>query len=327
MYRMLDAVSSKFLILESHMSGPDAILGALDFEGWFFCESQLTAPWGLALPGGRLAAVHAVLEGRCRIDLRGSGEARELQAGDVAFLPLDTPHALRSSPDVKAIPVADIPSLDRRDRQIVRLNHGGGGDRVTLLTVSFRTTGSLAPVALSGIEPLIVIPAGNYAKLRLLLELCRTEHHEPGFGQSAVLRRLGETLFIVTLQILAGEASSGTGWLSAVNDPRFGRVLEAVHSRPSYGWDLNHLAEIAGMSRSAFSQGFRNRFGMTPMNYLTLLRIDKASANLAKNRLPISRIARHCGYTSVPSFTRAFVKARNMTPSQFRNQAQSARAE
>jgi AraC-like DNA-binding protein len=327
MYRMLDAVSSKFLILESHMSGPDAILGALDFEGWFFCESQLTAPWGLALPGGRLAAVHAVLEGRCRIDLRGSGEARELQAGDVAFLPLDTPHALRSSPDVKAIPVADIPSLDRRDRQIVRLNHGGGGDRVTLLTASFRTTGSLAPVALSGIEPLIVIPAGNYAKLRLLLELCRTEHHEPGFGQSAVLRRLGETLFIVTLQILAGEASSGTGWLSAVNDPRFGRVLEAVHSRPSYGWDLNHLAEIAGMSRSAFSQGFRNRFGMTPMNYLTLLRIDKASANLAKNRLPISRIARHCGYTSVPSFTRAFVKARNMTPSQFRNQAQSARAE
>jgi AraC-like DNA-binding protein len=309
------------------MSGPDAILGALDFEGWFFCESQLTAPWGLALPGGRLAAVHAVLEGRCRIDLRGSGEARELQAGDVAFLPLDTPHALRSSPDVKAIPVADIPSLDRRDRQIVRLNHGGGGDRVTLLTASFRTTGSLAPVALSGIEPLIVIPAGNYAKLRLLLELCRTEHHEPGFGQSAVLRRLGETLFIVTLQILAGEASSGTGWLSAVNDPRFGRVLEAVHSRPSYGWDLNHLAEIAGMSRSAFSQGFRNRFGMTPMNYLTLLRIDKASANLAKNRLPISRIARHCGYTSVPSFTRAFVKARNMTPSQFRNQAQSARAE
>ena len=309
------------------MSGPDAILSALDFEGWFFCESRLTAPWGLALPGGRLAAVHAVLEGRCRIDLRGSGEARDLQAGDVAFLPLDPPHALRSGPDVKAIPVADIPGLDRRDRQMVRLNHGGGGDRVTLLTASFRTTGSLAPVALSGIDPLIVSPAGNHARLGLLLDLCRTEHHGPGFGQSAVLRRLGETLFIVMLQILADEASSGTGWLSAINDPRFGRVLEAVHSRPGHAWDLNHLAEIAGMSRSAFAQGFRHRLGMTPMNYLTMLRIDKAAANLAKNRLPISRIARHCGYSSVPSFTRAFVKARKMTPSQFRNQAQSARDE
>jgi AraC-like DNA-binding protein len=63
------------------------------------------------------------------------------------------------------------------------------------------------------------------------------------------------------------------------------------------------------------------------MNYLTMLRIDKAAANLAKNRLPISRIAQHCGYSSVPSFTRAFVKSRNMTPSQFRNEAQSARAE
>ena len=53
---MIDAVLSKFLILESRMSGPDAILSALDFEGWFFCESRLTAPWGLALPGGRPAA-------------------------------------------------------------------------------------------------------------------------------------------------------------------------------------------------------------------------------------------------------------------------------
>ena len=89
------------------MAEPDAILSDLDSEGWFFCESQLTAPWALALPGGRLAALHAVLEGRCRIDLRGNGVARELQAGDVAFLPLDMPHALRSGPDVEAIPVAD----------------------------------------------------------------------------------------------------------------------------------------------------------------------------------------------------------------------------
>ncbi|MCA3582441.1 MAG: cupin domain-containing protein [Methylocystis sp.] len=92
-----------FLSWSLILADPDAILSDLDFEGWFFCESQLTAPWGLALPGGRLAALHAVLEGRCRIDLRGNGVARELQAGDVAFLPLDTPHALRSGPDVEAI--------------------------------------------------------------------------------------------------------------------------------------------------------------------------------------------------------------------------------
>ncbi|MCA3609385.1 MAG: AraC family transcriptional regulator [Methylobacterium sp.] len=309
------------------MAEPDAILSDLDLEGWFFCESQLTAPWGLALPGGRLAALHAVLEGRCRIDLRGNGVARELQAGDVAFLPLDTPHALRSGPDVEAIPVADVPGLDRRDRQMVRLDHGGGGDHVTLLTASFRTTGSLAPVALSGIDPLIVIPARNHVKLGLLLELCRAEHHAQGFGQSAVLRRLGEILFLVTMQVLAQRGSSGTGWLSAINDPGLGRVLEAVHSRPGDIWSVDHLAKIAGMSRSSFARVFHDRLGMTPMRYMTMLRIDKAAARLAKTRQPISRIARQCGYSSVPSFTRAFAKARGTTPSQFRNQAQALQAD
>jgi AraC-like DNA-binding protein len=66
---------------------------------------------------------------------------------------------------------------------------------------------------------------------------------------------------------------------------------------------------------------------MTPISYLTMLRIDKAASRLAKTRQPISRIARQCGYSSVPSFTRAFAKALGTTPSQFRNQAQSGRAE
>lgn len=315
----------KFLSQSLNVAQPDAILSDLDFEGWFFCESQLTAPWGLALPGGRLAAVHAVLEGRCRIDLGPTGVSRDLEAGDVAFLPLDTPHALRSGRDVEAIPVADLPGLDRGDRRMVRLHHGGGGDQVTLLTASFRTTGSLPPVVLSGIEPLIVIPADNHAKLGLLLELCRTEHHTRDFAQSAVLRRLGEVLFLVTLQVLSEQGSPGTGWLSAVSDPRLGRVLEAVHTRPGEAWSLNRLAEIAGMSRASLARRFRERLGVTPLSYLTMLRIDTAAASLARNRQMISRIAHQSGYSSIPSFTRAFVKARGMTPSQFRRHAQMAR--
>lgn len=309
------------------MTELDAILSDVDFEGWFFCESQLTAPWGLALPGGRLAAVHAVLEGRCRIDLGPIGISRDLEAGDVAFLPLDTPHSLRSSPDVEAIPVADVPGLDRRDRRMVRLEHGGGGDQVTLLTASFRTAGSLPPVSLAGIDPLIVIPAESHAKLGLLLNLCRTEHHSNAFAQPAVLRRLSELLFLVTLQVLAERGSSKTGWFSTINDPRYRRVLEAVYTRPGDAWSLNRLAEIAGMSRASFARGFRQRLGVTPLAYLTMIRLDRAAAGLAKSRQLISRIALQCGYNSVPSFTRAFVKARGLTPSQFRRQAQMSRSE
>ncbi|MFN8737464.1 MAG: cupin domain-containing protein [Betaproteobacteria bacterium] len=47
------------------------LLDVLRSRGWFFCVSDLTAQWALQLPGGRLAAIHAALQGECVLTVTG----------------------------------------------------------------------------------------------------------------------------------------------------------------------------------------------------------------------------------------------------------------
>ena len=298
------------------MDAATTVLNEIRFTGWFFCDSHLRAPWGIALPGGRVAAVHAVLDGECRIDVEGLAAGQRLAHGDIAFLPFDTPHQLRSGAEVTALPVAELP-LDRSDRQLVRLEHGGSGTSTRMLTASFTTAEFLPYMALTGMPPLIVIASASHPKLGLILELCRAEHHEQGFARSALLRRLGEVLFIATLQAVIERVSTSTGWLAALNDPQLGRALALMHARPGEPWSLASLGEAAGMSRSSFCEHFRRRVGMTPLNYLGRLRIDRAAELIGAGR-PIGRVARDCGYASIASFTRAFTRATGMTPGRYR---------
>ena len=70
------------------------VLDALRFQGWFFCVSHLSAPWALCLPGGRLAAVHAVLEGDCVLTLEGDPAGVRLAAVEFESVTLDRGGAL-----------------------------------------------------------------------------------------------------------------------------------------------------------------------------------------------------------------------------------------
>jgi hypothetical protein len=75
------------------------VLDTLRFHGWTFCISDLRAPWAFKLPGDRLAALHAVLEGECVVHLAGQKDYARLVAGDIVLLPRDNVHAVA---DVRA---------------------------------------------------------------------------------------------------------------------------------------------------------------------------------------------------------------------------------
>jgi AraC-like DNA-binding protein len=41
-------------------------------------------------------------------------------------------------------------------------------------------------------------------------------------------------------------------------------ALIAMHEQPAREWSLEHLADVAGMSRSVFASSFRDTVGCTP---------------------------------------------------------------
>lgn len=296
------------------------VLDALRFHGWYFCISELTAPWGLQLPGGRLAAVHAVLEGECVVTVVGERTALRLGVGDIVVLPRDDIHAIADRPGREARPVGAVAGIDRRDRNATAFAYGGGGARTRLLTASFAADMRTAEAIVAGLPAAIALRAGTAACERIapVLALVRTEAAQPGGVSSAVLRRAAEILFIQALREALLAARPASGWLAAASDPRLAAALTKMHAQPERRWTLAGLARLAHLSRTAFFERFHSRLGQTPAAYLQWWRLQLAAQRLRETEDSIGSIAVAVGYGSPSAFARAFRRALGRSPNQFR---------
>ena len=296
------------------------VLDALRFHGWFFCVSELTAPWSLQLPGGRLAALHAVLEGECVVWLMNEPTPVRLTAGDVAVLPRDEIHAVSDRPGRQAMPVAAIASLDRRDRRATTFAYGGGGARTQLLTASFTADMRMAQTIVAALPAMMVLRAGSRASAHLepVLAMVRAEAGQPAGVSSAVLRRAAEVLFIQALRGALLDATPAAGWLAAAADPRLAPALRALHEQPQHRWTLPELARLAHLSRTAFFERFRTCMGQTPADYLQWWRLQLAAQRLRETQDSIVEIALAVGYDNASAFARVFKRVMGKSPSGFR---------
>lgn len=304
------------------------VLDALRFHGWFFCVSELTAPWALQLPGGRLAAIHAVLEGKCVVWLMDDPTPVRLSAGDVVVLPRDEIHAVSDSPGRQATPVTAIAGLDRRDRHATTFTYGGGGARTQLLTASFTADMRMAETVVAGLPAMMVLRASTRASARLepVLAMVRAEARQPAGASSAVLRRAAEVLFIQALRGALLDATPTAGWLAAAADPRLAPALRALHEQPDRRWTLPELARLSHLSRTAFFERFQACMGQTPAEYLQWWRLQLAAQRLRETQDGVVEIGLAVGYDNASAFARVFKRVMGESPSGFRARVQHDRA-
>ncbi|MFF5521955.1 helix-turn-helix transcriptional regulator [Streptomyces coeruleorubidus] len=111
--------------------------------------------------------------------------------------------------------------------------------------------------------------------------------------------------------------------LSALHHPGIGKALMAIHGSCAEPWTVESLAREAGMSRSTFSQMFRELVGEPPMRHLTVRRMQEARRLLADTSVPQQDIAQRIGYRSQVGFHLAFRKEFDMTPGDFRSRRAS----
>jgi len=86
-------------------------------------------------------------------------------------------------------------------------------------------------------------------------------------------------------------------------------------------WTLSDLERITGYGKSRLSSIIRENTGVSPITYLTLLRLGKAKELLLKTDLSITDIAFECGFNSSQRFSTVFKKNIGKTPSEFRQTA------
>jgi signal transduction histidine kinase/DNA-binding response OmpR family regulator/ligand-binding sensor domain-containing protein len=95
-------------------------------------------------------------------------------------------------------------------------------------------------------------------------------------------------------------------------------LLEENISNPDF--DVESLSQEFFLSRFHFSRKIKQITGLSPKDIITSFRLKRASQILQQNKLTVSEIAYMVGFDHPNSFSRAFRKYYNMTPSEFASQ-------
>jgi len=101
-------------------------------------------------------------------------------------------------------------------------------------------------------------------------------------------------------------------------DERIGRVLALINDQLGEELFVETLAEEAGLSPSRFAHLFRERMGVTPMNFLESRRMEQAKQLLLTTDLPVQEVALNIGFPNAQHFSTRFRKLTGQSPSAFR---------
>lgn len=96
------------------------------------------------------------------------------------------------------------------------------------------------------------------------------------------------------------------------------RVFDYINQNLDEEFLLSDLSEIANFSKFHFSRQFSAYAGISVFRYIQLMRLKRASYQLAFTETKIIDISLDAQFENHESFTRAFKQLFNQTPSQFR---------
>ena len=280
------------------------------------------APWGVHVPEGH-AAFYAVRQGEVWLTLPDLEEPVQLRAGDVVLIPRGSGHRLQDRPSGQEFDdfnqftgVVGTPAVN-----------GNGHADVTHLIFGYSLSqgSSLNPLH-ANLSSLIHMNQDQYEQLQQLdglFSMLEDEQRRRQPGWQAIAKHLLQLMFYQSLRafITCADREPGTengSSQSVVSDAAIGLVVGLLHSQPGDPWTVASLARWVNMSRSAFSERFREVVGQPPLHYLTELRMARACQMLASTDLGVKQIATMVGYESPSSFTNAFKRWNGVSPATYR---------
>lgn len=200
--------------------------------------------------------------------------------------------------------------MPRPDLHRLVTDERSGAD-VLCATIQFGA-GGRNPIT-DSLPAIVLTPLAELPGATAMMQLIDEEAFSRQCGQKAALDRLCELLLIRLLRYCLDRGIAQGGAMAGLADPRLAKALTRVHDDPRHPWDLNQLAQLAGLSRSRFAAHFKAVVGDTPADYLANWRIALAQTLLRQGRA-VKYVAVEVGYGSQSALTRAFVRKVGRAP-------------
>ncbi len=215
-----------------------------------------------------------------------SGKSFFLEKGQVALITPGQPHTYEADPD---------------DPWKIYWFHFAGSGATHLLTWT----------GFSKSRPVLPAPSAESIRRHFRTILATAER---GYSDHTLLELARALVNILSLlhrrRISPGEGVPHAARIESVMD----YMRETAHQPQS----LAAYARYCGLSVSRFSEAFREHCGVSPMVYLTELRIQRASLLLETTDLNVSEIAAHLGFEDPLYFSRLFRRHTGLAPTAFR---------
>jgi AraC-like DNA-binding protein len=99
---------------------------------------------------------------------------------------------------------------------------------------------------------------------------------------------------------------------------KFNMVMKYINQNYMFEIPLEKIADIAGYSKYHFSRIFKKYNNVSYIQYINGKRIKAAERLLIDPALSVTEVAMRAGFSSLTTFNRAFKKAKNCTPTEFK---------
>lgn len=259
---------------------------------------------------------YAVVSGECWLSVEGVPDGVRLSAGDCFVLPRALPSCLASDLTLTPVEAETVFPFPLNGRIA---SYNGGGDCL-LVGGNFIVVRKPADILFTELPRIVHIrKESDKAAMRWSLERLREELRDPQPGGFLVAQQLAYVMLVQALRLhLAEGLRDRVGWIFALSDKQMSAAITSMHDEPAHDWTVEELGQRAGMSRSTFALRFKERVGVSPMEYLTRWRMLLAGDRMANTSDSISEIAQSLGYESASAFTKAFKRIMGCSPRQYR---------
>jgi AraC family transcriptional activator FtrA len=162
------------------------------------------------------------------------------------------------------------------------------------------------------VEGLVFTAAGSAAAIDLCMHLVREDHGAD--VANAVARRL------VTAPVRDGGQAQFIEAPVAVSrgNERLAGVIQGLPARLDQPLTVAGLAREAAMSERSFIRHFGSATGSTPGRHIAGLRVRRAQELLETTTMPVSEVARQCGFETDSAFRTRFRAVVGVPPGTYR---------
>lgn len=282
-----------------------------------FAICMLDRGWRLSLPGPPCAMLHFVVRGDGWLTCK-DGTHKKIGKNWVIVIPTGAAHSLETKENWEhelSIPCTpDGPPV----HYILAGDTGPLDMTVGCGTLNVRYGEALG--LFDHLSDVLIIDLSDVPGVSQLFRVMMDEQASDSPGKPVIQGAIMTQLLVYMLRALSEQSDTNLTWLNALDDPRLAKAIDHILNDPGAIHTVESLADIACMSRSAFSKHFHDAFSRSPMALVNHVRLERAAKLLNAGQSKVEQIAKQVGFASRSHFSRAFKKHTGISPASYHQQ-------